>query len=267
MQTHLKYTLSALCVSFLVLTSCSKEDSNLEPVNGSGETSILFDAKLGDRDFVLGKDVDFGGYRVNFSRFRYWVSNIVLVKSDGSEYELKDSYFLIEENAEIPVQGGSYNKVYPANKREEVRLAGVPVGEYSTVRFAIGVDEKYNDNLALSAGELSALNGMASDSWMWFTSYIFTTIGGRIYANDADTEGKFLQLETGSNDRFQEIALNLDLPLMVSPDRSATLHLNVDLNQLVRGIDIWTNNTIGSGQPGLMQQITDNFASGTITVQ
>ncbi len=267
MKTPLKYTLSALCASLIMFTSCSKENSDLEPVGGSGEASLVFDAKLGDNDFVLGQDVDFGGHRVNFSRFRYWVSNVVLVNSDGTEHKLENSYFLIEENAEIPVQGGSYNKVYPANKREEVKLSGLPAGDYSTVRFAIGVDEKYNDNLALTAGELSALNGMASDSWMWFTSYIFTTVGGRIYADDADTEGKFLQLETGSNDRFQQIELNLDQPLTVSADRSATLHLNVDLNKLVEGIDIWTNSTIGSGQPELMKQITDNFAAGTITVQ
>lgn len=174
----MKKLLSIIAISVILFTSCSKDEDLVPAAETEGKATITFDAAFGTQDFALNKDFLSGATTYNFTRFRYWVSEAVLVNSQGEEYKVPNSYFLLEETAAIPVQDGAFT--YPATKRESIDLREIPVGDYKTIKFSIGVDSRYNDNLSLQAGELSQLNGMTNVSWMWMTSYIFTSIGGKV---------------------------------------------------------------------------------------
>ncbi|GEP98503.1 MbnP family protein [Chitinophaga cymbidii] len=159
-----KYILSA-ATAVALLSACSKDDDKTEY---AGKATLTFDSRVGTEDFALNKDFTINSRTYQFTAFRYWISNVVLVRVDGSEYEVPASYYLIEELNKIAVQDGAFE--YPAKKREDVTLSDIPLGEYKAVRFSIGVDQQHNDNLALQAGELSQLNGMTNVSWMWHTT-------------------------------------------------------------------------------------------------
>lgn len=248
---------AAIALSLLI-SSCSKDTI----VNvGDGKLSLQFDAKIGSADFSLNSAHTIGSRTYEFSHFRYWVSNLVLVKSDGSEYAVPDAYYLLEETNPVPVQDGSYT--YPARKRETVSLSAVPMAEYKAIRFHIGVDATHNDNLSIQGGELSQLNGMTNVSWMWHTSYIFTSLQGKV------TEGatsKSFVAETGLNENYKEVSIELSEPVKVSSSKDWTIQLNVDVAKLIDGIDLIANPTIGASQASLMSQMATNFASNCVSL-
>lgn len=236
-------------------------------VASPGEASISFDARYGDADFELNKPLDFklnnesGEFdlQYEFSRLRYWVSNVTLITEQGEEFLVPNSYYLIEENNPIPVQDGSFDKVYPANKREEVVLTGIPVGDYKAVKFHVGVEPKYNDNLTLQVGELTPLNGMAKDNWMWFTSYIFTSISGKMTWVKSEPESKNFFWETGSNEFYGQKEIQFDQPITISSENSSKINLELDVKKVIEFDLPWVNNVIGATNPELMETLTTNY--------
>ncbi|ODS84292.1 MAG: hypothetical protein ABS46_03945 [Cytophagaceae bacterium SCN 52-12] len=246
--------LTGICACFI---SCTKEEIVEQVVVAPSEATLVLDARVGNEDFSLNRDFTIGGITYNFEKLRYWISNIVLVNENGTEYAVPDSYFLMEEVGNLDLTGtiSDRNIVYPANKREEVVLAKIPEGNYNTLRFSVGVDQKHNDNLSLQPGELSISNGMSNISWMWHTSYIFSSIGGKAGAN-----AKKFVAETGLNDNYKTVTVALSSPLKAEAGASPRVIVNLDVAKVLEGIDPVTNPTIGAGQPEAMKTIADNFS-------
>lgn len=237
--------------------SCTKEEVLQQIVVAPSEATLVLDARVGSEDFSLNKDFTIDGATYRFEKLRYWVSNVVLVNENGTEYAVPDSYFLMEEVGNLDLTGiiSDKNNVYPANKREEVVLAKIPEGGYNTIRFSVGVDQKHNDNLSIQPGELSISNGMSNISWMWHTSYIFSSIGGKAGANAE----KFVA-ETGLNDNYKTVTVALSSPLKAEAGGSPRVIINLDVAKVLEGVDLVTNPTIGAGQPEAMKIIANNFS-------
>jgi len=257
----MKKLLSILFVLTLLFTSCDKEDT-ITPGDTTATATVTFDAIFENQDFALNKDFTTGTKTFNFNKFRYWVNNISLVNTKGEEYKVSNSYFLIEETAAVPVQDGAFT--YPATKREIVELKDIPAGDYQTIKFNIGVDSKYNDNLSLQIGELSQLNGMTNISWMWMTSYIFTSIGGKI------TEGatsKNLLVETGLNANHKNVSLELPKALNIGSTKSSSIIITTDVAKAIDGVDILANPIVGGTKPTVMSTVATNYATKVFTVK
>ena len=249
----MKKITSIVAIALITFASCKKETTITEH---DGSATISFDAKVGSDDFALNKDFTINNRTYNFTHLRYWVSNVTLIKADGSEYPVPNAYYLIEETNAQSVQDGAFQ--YPAKKREDVVLNDIPLAEYKAIKFSIGVDSKYNDNLSLQAGELSQLNGMTNISWMWHTTYIFTAVGGKV------TEGattKNIKVETGLNANYKTLTLNLPSNVQISSAKSTTLGLNVDVTKIIDGIDLVATPTVGASQATQMQAVANNYAT------
>ncbi|MGO1245506.1 MAG: MbnP family protein [Sphingobacterium sp.] len=276
-----KQTLLFVAVAALVFTSCEKtEIKEVEKIvyaNQAGTLSLTFDAQYGDGDFELNKKypyqlVNSGStydMEFEFNRLRYWVSNVKLIDKDNKEHAVPDSYYLVEETNEIVVPHLVNGEKYPATKREEVMIKDIPFGEYKAVKFSIGVDQKYNDNIALTTGELGSLNGMGvSDGWMWFTSYKFLTLAGTIHWADGTPTSKALSWETGSNELFKgaEKTVDLTTPLKIDAQNSGKVTFKVDVKELLAATDLpWVNNSISQNKKELMKALRDAFLSKSLT--
>lgn len=257
----MKKLLSIILLVTVLFTSCEKTD-NFTIAQTEGQATITFDAVFGAQDFALNKDFIVGTKTYNFNKFRYWVNNITLVNTKGEEIKIPNSYYLIEETAAVPVQDGAFT--YPATKRETVELKGIPVGEYKSLKFNIGVENKYNDNLSLQIGELSQLNGMTNISWMWMTSYIFSSIGGKI------TEGattKNMLIETALNANHKSVSLNLPTSLYIDANKSAAVTLTTDVSKAIDGVDVYATPVIGASQATTMASVATNYATKVFTVK
>jgi hypothetical protein len=84
---------------------------------------------------------------------KYYVSNITLVKENGTSHNLAN-YDLVDE--ELP-------------DSRIIKGEGIPAGTYTSLRFYVGVDSTRNNSLDQS-GDLDPGYGMF---WPWNTGYIF----------------------------------------------------------------------------------------------
>jgi hypothetical protein len=157
------YIVIALMV-LTVLNACKKEESV-----PNADTSLPGTLNVGFVNKVDNQDLDITGntsyfnslgeeYSVN--RFKYYLSNIRLIKPDSSRYYLPETYWLMD--AENPLS--LLNKL---NK--------VAAGKYIGMEFMIGVDSA---TLAkgVQGGALDPSNGMV---WSWTTGYVFVKMEGR----------------------------------------------------------------------------------------
>jgi len=259
----MKAFLLTLLIPVVLFTSCRKND-DVQPVTTqetAGKMTLSFKAVIGTADFALNKDFILNGKNLNFTQLRYWVSNVVLINTKGVEFSVPNAYYLIEQNNASTTNS---EFTYPANKREDVELSGIPAGNYKSIRFSIGVDEKYNNNLSLQAGELSQLNGMTNVSWMWSTSYIFSSVKGKLTDG---TTAKDLKIETGLNTNFKTVSLNLPAELHIGNAQSSAIVLNTDVSKIMEGVDIMTTPSIGASQASAMATVASNYATKVFAVK
>ncbi|MDN3596665.1 MbnP family protein [Zunongwangia endophytica] len=252
---------SAILFSLLIaFTACSSDDdvNNLDASVSAGSLDITFNNMVGDEDFQLDKEYSVNGEDVSLSQVRYWISNIKLINDDGESIEIPESYFLIEETGAISIQDGAYE--YPAKNRDVINIASVPGGTYTDIEFSVGVDQVYNDNLSLQAGELSQLNGMTNISWMWHTSYIFASIKGNKAGNDNN-----LVFETGLNDNYKTVTIDLEDALQIDGTSTGKIQLKADIAAILDGIDIEETPVIGAATPEAMELMATNFETKVFT--
>ena len=250
-------------IAVALFTSCTKDDNNTVEIvpQTTSAAKLTFDSKIGTADFALNKDFTVGTKTYNFNKLRYWVSNISLVDSKGAEYKVPNSYYLIEEVGDLDLTGtlNDNKTTYPAHKRESIDLKDIPAGDYKSVKFSIGVDSKYNDNLSLGAGELTIANGMSNIAWMWHSSYIFSSVGGTV-KEGADT--KTFTAETGLNANYKTLTIDLASPANFSSTKEVVL--NVDVTKVFEGIDLIKNPTINAMSAPLMSTVAANYATKAI---
>lgn len=206
------FGLIALSVASLSLMNCKKETDDL---SGTGSVTFEFENRAGSEAFEFKKDyLNAMGETVNFSTFNYYVSNFVLVKSDGTEYIVpKDScYFLCkQENADS----------------RTFTISGIPAGDYNEVRFVIGVDSlKSVSDISERSGVLDPADGAAGMYWAWNSGYIFVKIEGTSPQAplNANTGEHTLQYHTGLYGGKSSPTLNnLKTVTLRSSDESAVV--------------------------------------------
>jgi hypothetical protein len=169
MKLFFKSFLVLVLINFLGCKkdSALKEDTQDPSINRPieikqyGKVTINFTNKAGDNDLTLNTAnyVNANGDNFTVSKFKYYISNIVLKKSDGSTYVQKESYHLIDNS-----KGNFYSLV----------LDSVPLGTYNGINFILGVDSARNT----SGAQVGALDPVLGMFWTWNQGYIFLMMEG-----------------------------------------------------------------------------------------
>lgn len=150
--------------AFLLITlfSCKKEKITPQ-TNTTNTLELHFETLWGPNDDVFTLDTDLihptTGDTVHFVTLKYYVSNIKLVRPDGSKWSQNESYYLVDLSD---------------NPDGMISIPNVPMGEYTGIEYTLGVDSLRNVSGA-QTGALSTTNGMF---WSWNSGYIFTKIEG-----------------------------------------------------------------------------------------
>lgn len=218
------------------------QDSRERLASQPGTLDFEVAFQVGDEPLELDTPYETEQGELQFGSLRYWLSRISLVDIEGNRVDIPDSYYLMEHTT-VPRDRNEDPIVYVPKRRELIELRDVPAGEYYRISFNIGVDEVHNDDLSIPGGELNVLNNMATAKWMWFTSYIFTSIWAKLAPADdvgAATTAEHplvsLSWETGGNEDLRRVGLVLPEPIRVGLDYHPKIHCALDASHLTDGM-------------------------------
>lgn len=213
--------LAAAAILSLSLNSCKKENPTPEPSTPVAETGTLkvnLEHKwgTGNTNFSLNMDLIHPetGDAMNFTTFKYYISNFRLKKSDGTWWSHPESYFLV-------------NLTDPSSA--VFNLAGVPVGQYTEMQYTFGVDSTRNVSGA-QTGALAIANNMF---WSWNSGYIMLKAEG-VSANSST--GSFAFHLGGFSGANKVVATtNVEFPnelLNIAKNHTSEVHYTVNPDKL-----------------------------------
>lgn len=252
--------LLALLLAAAFVPAC-KDDTD-DDLTGTADVEIEFDNRAGDAALVFGTEyTNAAGEKLSFSTFNYFVSNFVLVKDDGTEYVVpKDScYFLCKHDD-------------PDSR--EVVLKNIPAGDYTGLKFIIGVDSaKSVSPIAERTGVLDPATGASGMYWSWNSGYIFVKVEGTSPQAPVEpsTNERIFQYHTGLFGGYDSPTLNnlkkvslethAGEPAKVRRSGGPHFHLYVDVLEMFTAptnISVATNPTSHAGP--YSKTVADNYA-------
>ena len=288
------------------LSSCSKEDNNnskqenggqsnpeqpqkpdeKKPDETTGKVSLQFDHYVGAEKLTLGtaKAYTSNGQTLKFSEVKYVITNVVLVKADGSK---------VPYHTEDLDKGG-----FLINQADAASLAPVlneiPSGDYKGIEFGLGVKKELN-NLSLQDKfpNFYKLTGSFKQKeimhWEWANGYRFVKLEGW-YSNPtppgkdkegnplpAITDGE-LSIHIGSafkgtkivngedikveneilntdRDAFRFVSLDFPKNLSVKGGATAKVTIKADFDKLING----TNKISLNGKIPVVHSLANMF--------
>lgn len=162
------YLAGILLALISAISACKKDsDNDTTPtpvVSGdtTGSLDMYFDNMAGEEQLNFGQGyVNENGDSLSFSLLNYYISNIVLIKEDGSEYTIpkNNSYFLVRHGVD---------------STQNISLSNIPVGKYKGFRFVLGVDSlKSIAPIGERTGVLDPAGLGSGMYWSWNSGYIF----------------------------------------------------------------------------------------------
>ena len=220
------YKIIVASIFSLILFSCSDNDETDSELTGNGEVSITFDNGFNGNDLIIGakNSANTNGEELTITRLNYIVSNFSLIDVDGNEYIFPkdDSYFIISQENEI----------------EDVVLPKIPAGEYTTLKFGVGVDQEKYLQGADGQGNFLALAEDNEMMWSWQAGYKFLNFEGN-FTSDIITEATDFKIHMGSHgsslDNYKEVSLTLPINVKVSDEMDSNIHLKIDASKILIG--------------------------------
>jgi len=186
------------------------------------------------------------GQKFTLSQIRYYISNVSLVKDDGSEALIPDSYLLARPSEQNYV------------------LEKAKPGIYTKLKFYLGIDSATNSGGMMPTDRPSGHPlGIQTPSmfWTWASGYIFMRLEGI-----ADTLGggglnASLAYHIGTNDLRRIVEIPVPTTFEITAGNETTLHLKADFRELFKHLDFKTERmTHTMGNMSLAVKVADKSA-------
>ena len=288
-------TLVIATTAIAALSSCSKDNNTPQPdkptpeLQGNGKIALQFENYVGEEKLTLGADANTAkaytsnGQTLKFSEVKYVITNIVLVKADGTKvaYHTEDldkgGFLINQENT------ASLSPI----------LSEIPQGDYKGIEFGLGVKRELN-NLSLQDKfpNFYRLTGSFKQAqimhWEWANGYRFVKLEGW-YSNPtpgkdkegnplpAITDGE-LSIHIGSafkgtkivngedikveneilntdRDAFRFVSLDFPKNLSVKGGATAKVTIKADFDKLING----TNKISLNGKIPVVHSLANMF--------
>jgi hypothetical protein len=246
-----KTTLSVLTLlSFAVFfTSCDDEDeTTVPPASTEQMLSFHMHTNVGNKKaYYDSVYTDATGRKFNLTDFRYYISNIILIKNDNSEYPLTGKVLLVNPN------------------ENEYDLAKVPVGSYKGFKFSLGLDSATNHKDPATYPSSDPLSIQTpSIHWSWNSGYIFIKIEGNcdttLAANGPVNYPFFFHCGLDINRRIIDFSSDA---FTVTSGQDLELGVIFDVLDVLNNVDLRTENaTHTMDNMPLATKIVNNTALG-----
>jgi hypothetical protein len=235
MQNLKKYLL--LSIAAMAFVSCSNDNDT----PAANNVTLEFNNTFKNTTIVLGDataasattNTSAAGQIHHFSELKYVISNIRLIKDDGSEvpYNIND----LDKGATVVDQAKTATLSYV--------LSNIPSGTYNQIKFGLGIKQDQNTLDQVKFPNFYAAAG-ANDTemmWEWGSGYRFTKIEG-FY----DTDNKTMSIHTGSTvagseenytqgvNAYRDITLDLPTNAVVG-NKAPKIKINADFDKMLSG--------------------------------
>ncbi len=208
-------------IPFLVLllaTGCSDNGEPSTPL--TQDVSLQMKATFGDEPLVLFQEYNYPAQmKVLFQLFQFYLSEIELVRSDGTVHRLSDIELVRFEDTQNEASG-----------RAGISLTfeDVPAGAYSKLRFGLGVDPDLNKT---TPGDYLPGHPLSDNYWSAAKGYIHSKIEGRSDTLSGAGFDNGITFHTGSD----ELYTILEFPVNLTIDNSLPdpLVLETDLQRIL----------------------------------
>lgn len=221
-----------------VFTGCTNDEAT---ISGTGTLAVEFDNSFGDNDLILDTqpNTTSNDEVLKINKIKYIISNIVLTNADGTtfSYPKSKSYFIIDEsNPESLV----------------AKLENVPAGNYTKIKYGIGVDKEQWELGATGQGDFLITAQEAGMMWSWSAGYKFIAFEGVFTSPTVAAETSFMVHtgQTGTDYNYTEVTLNLPSKALVRSAITPQIHIITDLSKIIDGsnkIKLSDNNKAGMG--------------------
>jgi hypothetical protein len=197
-----------------VLSACKKA----EPT-GPADLKVEFSHMMGSSELYPDYTYHLANTdSVRFTSVKYWVSNVVLLRADGSELALPNSYYLVDATAD---------------HHSELVLPNVPRGSYNGIRFLVGLDSAANHANPLNLPQGSVLNNPGMH-WGWnpAAGYKFLVVEGQVWDGAGAKEGLTYHIANMRN----VMTVSLNRPFTVGSDNE--FYIKADYQKLFQTLDM-----------------------------
>ncbi len=230
----------------LLFTACKKDTKTiLQPKYGT--VNITLENVVGSEPLILNTKnyITLSNDTFKLTTLKYYISNIKLIKNDGSIFVEENSYHLINQAKQTSLN---------------LTLINVPQGNYKAISYVIGVDSAKCCSGA-QIGDLDPANGMF---WDWDTGYIMGSLIGTSPQSTGQNNAIVFQTVgfTGANNVIKYANLNFNTTTAnVNSEHSPTIYINCNVLEwfnLPNNIKFATTNFVAA--PGTeSKKIADNY--------
>ncbi len=223
----------------MTLTACRNNDDASKKNNVTPEknnVTLHFDNVVGNQALELGKTYTSNNQNITFNEVKYVISNISLVKADGTE---------VPYNIDNLDKGATVVNLADAKTFDYI-LTDIPAGNYKEIKLGLGVKKELNTLLDQEKfPKFFKLTGKNETKmhWEWGTGYRFTKIEGKYDNNTED-----FSIHTGSTrknnietdpfvpgvDAFREVTLSLPSNAVVGT-KAPKITIKADFDKLLNG--------------------------------
>jgi hypothetical protein len=244
MKRNSIFLAAVIALFFITTLSTGCKPAEEDPIVTEQTLSFHIHTKAGSTIAAYDTELqDSSGRKFTLQDLRYYISNIVLLKNDGTSLPLTGKVILV----------GPDNQDYELGK--------VPVGSYDGFRFMVGLDSitNHSDPTTYPSGNPLALQSPGIH-WSWNSGYIFMKVDGEVDTTLAatgspDTEFFF---HIGADN----LSRTIDFSTAAFTVESASAHeilLTFDFLKALAGVDLRTENTHTMDNMPLAEKMADNW--------
>jgi hypothetical protein len=223
---------SHILIGLVLLTfSCKKDDDTTPPPPTTTKSGLYFqfNHKYNSSNLELDKTYsdDFGN-KITFTRVTFYLSQPILVNTNGDTLTAENNHFLVFNNTTSAFIGDYANTTL------------------KSVTLNIGVDEE-NNHADPATYPLNHPLAFQSPSmhWDWNPGYLFIVTEGTV---DIDGDGKSDETFTFhlGLDKYLNTVKKTDYSIILSDKETSFIVLEVDYKKLFTGINLSTENSTHS---------------------
>ncbi len=213
-------------LSVTVFISCKKEKKDTPAPKSESGTLYFHIHTMADTSEVKNYGEEYilvdKGRRITIDMAQMYISNIELVKLDGST---------------VPVTG---KILFAKHGTKEYQIGSVPAGNYKSVRFYVGLDS------ATNSVNPSSTDNILNQSSMWFGAtpqpegFVYINFSGTIDTSSAPNASNAMipfNYKLGTSTAFTRISMP-DKNFTVTPGQDQYIHLGADYAMLFMGVKV-----------------------------